>query len=279
MPVTFEVCRDASCGLRGGPLLLHDIEELCVGRAAINARDCLGLCGLGPNVKVSNAAEPYTGVTSFERAKELVEKHVGPVDDRQAQLGLLKFAIRRDSREEVRRALLAEAFGFIDQNGSGGNMGPLAELLVLRAQHRLNTPGDESGERMAAVIDAQRAVNLKPKWGQARRVLANALEAAGSFGEATASLKLAMALGTPLDTLSTRLQLERLQRGLGAQHACAMECHLREVPLRTGVAFRDDSAARAGYEVAKADTTFIWPFCLLHACSTVTADSDSGEES
>eukprot|EP00929_Paragymnodinium_shiwhaense_P001350 TRINITY_DN101579_c0_g1_i1.p1 TRINITY_DN101579_c0_g1~~TRINITY_DN101579_c0_g1_i1.p1 ORF type:complete len:439 (-),score=107.63 TRINITY_DN101579_c0_g1_i1:225-1541(-) len=83
-----------------------------------------------------------------------------------------------------------------------------------------------------ALKDAERALELAPRWGQAHKVHALALEVNGRFNDASFALDKAIDLGGPgQECLGLRFQVERLEKGLSVEHALFQEAHCREDPL------------------------------------------------
>lgn len=143
MRIVFRSCQGKSCGPKGGPHLLRDIEELAWESpdVVVQPSDCLGLCGLGPNVQVqASGAEPFKvkGNTSWAKVEELVLPHLRvPPSELRRRLGKLKFALRREHVQSTRLALLQEAFDQLESIPNIEEKEPQlwAELLSLRAQN------------------------------------------------------------------------------------------------------------------------------------------------
>eukprot|EP00930_Biecheleria_cincta_P099032 TRINITY_DN90689_c0_g1_i1.p1 TRINITY_DN90689_c0_g1~~TRINITY_DN90689_c0_g1_i1.p1 ORF type:complete len:346 (+),score=67.06 TRINITY_DN90689_c0_g1_i1:94-1131(+) len=139
----FRSCQGKSCGPKGGPHLLRDIEELAWESPDVEVEpsDCLGLCGLGPNVEVRTAGgEPFkmSGNKSWAKVEELVIPHLRvPPSELRRRLGMLKFAHRREHVSSTRLALLQAAFDQLESVPNLDEKEPQlwAELLALRAQN------------------------------------------------------------------------------------------------------------------------------------------------
>eukprot|EP00931_Biecheleriopsis_adriatica_P105817 TRINITY_DN80339_c0_g1_i1.p1 TRINITY_DN80339_c0_g1~~TRINITY_DN80339_c0_g1_i1.p1 ORF type:complete len:317 (-),score=77.36 TRINITY_DN80339_c0_g1_i1:86-1009(-) len=269
MAVEFHSCQGKSCGPKGGPHLLRDIEELCWESSGVSAHptDCLGLCGLGPNVQIctTTGAEKVKGNVSWQRVEELVLPRLEkPASELRRKLGRLKFAHRREHLPEERNARLQEAFDVLEEAAPDAECTEpqlFAELLMLRAQNQvlkvgftekgmaadkqdgstgawllglIPLCGSQEAQAQAAVADAQRAVKLSPEWPQAYKVLAITLEAAGRREEALIALRKAAEVkgGRGLHREALRAHLRRLEKeGVGPNKAEFMEIHSREEPL------------------------------------------------
>jgi (2Fe-2S) ferredoxin len=232
---TIRVCQGKSCGPKGGPLILRDLEELATGIAHVEYSDCLGLCGRGPNVQVLLPGQtPYRemGNKSFDHVIKLVQATTPtPLSRLRLEVGRLKFAVRRDSRPIVRNVLLEQAFALLPEEKEELCSQPdfdklRAEVHALRAQDRARRCFEEpaagfdriwshvhiqysaanplqalyactTGDDAAqgAYSDAKRASVLAPDWPQAWRVLSIACEANSLLPEALLHLKAADSLG------------------------------------------------------------------------------------
>lgn len=226
------VCRGKSCTPGGGVSLLRDLEELCENEAEVECCDCLGLCGLGPNVEViKNGEEPLKvqGNRTFDLVEQLVTRHVRTIGPLQRQFGRLKFAARREPKPEVRRAKLEQALALLGGEGAAAGRQPrfFAELLAIRAQESLR------GAWGNAVADAQMATELSPNSAAARRQFAEALEAAGRVNEAVAQLRQGLVLGRSIDREAASAHLRRLEAGRDRSASAMVERRAREQPLST----------------------------------------------
>lgn len=201
---TVRVCQNKDCRGRypssaaAGETLVRTFDDLLApsedGRVLIEASECLGQCGRGPNVAVrldggrSGPEKMYFGVTDPQTAAAVLE--VSCDYDVPTMLLAASDVIARAGKAtspSKKISFLSSVIDTLSTDSALSSASVLARAFALRADARLEANPTDGSE--GALDDAQRAAELDPECGKTWRILADAREAAGDISGAIEAVK------------------------------------------------------------------------------------------
>uniref|UniRef100_A0A7S4JLI4 Uncharacterized protein n=1 Tax=Odontella aurita TaxID=265563 RepID=A0A7S4JLI4_9STRA len=203
-PCTVRICQNKDCRSRypstaaAGETLARTFRDLVapsgLSQVAVEASECLGQCGRGPNVAVNcngnggGRDKMYYGVVDPQTAAAILEVSCDydPPPMLLAAADVMARAGKATSPSK-KVSLLTSAVDALSGDSTLSSASAVARALVLRADARMDAdPTDTGGE---ALGDAQRAAELGPSYGKAWRTLADAREAGGDFSGAVEAVR------------------------------------------------------------------------------------------
>lgn len=197
---TVRVCQNKDCRGRfpssaaAGETLVRTFTDLVapseIGRVVtVEASECLGQCGRGPNVAIKcddgccgggSSEKMYFCVADPTTAAAILE--VSCDYDAPPMLLAAADVISRAGKATSptkKESLLSSVIDTLSADSALSRSSTVARALVLRADARLEAnPTDTGG---GALEDAERAAEMEPSYGKAWRVLADAREARGNL--------------------------------------------------------------------------------------------------
>ncbi|CAE7817835.1 RPL21E, partial [Symbiodinium necroappetens] len=206
------MCQGPKCTANGAGLIIRDMEDLAFGCATVEASGCMGQCSKGPNGMYSEKSGAKGKITNklnkYSKLTDMIGEFIQgfALDDMQARVHRVKFAIRREENAEVRTSAIEETLGSIDDSQRALHPELVAQLLCLRARENLKA------DAVGAYKDLREALTLHPDWPWAFVTLAQVLDNLHMPRGALACMQKAIEIGTGVDKNSLQRGIVRLER-------------------------------------------------------------------
>eukprot|EP00439_Symbiodinium_sp_Y106_P060993 s632_g9.t1 len=206
------MCQGPKCTANGAGLIIRDMEDLAFGCATVEASGCMGQCSKGPNGMYSEKSGAKGKITNklnkYSKLTDMIGEFIQgfALDDMQARVHRVKFAIRREENAEVRTAAIEETLTSIDDSQRALHPELVAQLLCLRAREHLKA------DAVGAYKDLREALTLHPDWPWAFVTLAQVLDNLHMPRGALACMQKAIEIGTGVDKNSLQRGIVRLER-------------------------------------------------------------------